>query len=447
MIVDEIIEENYSPELVEKGEKAVYEKFKIWEALKKKAEISEKPIFENPESRAKAAGYLRDPTFWAHALLFDKQGRQLNFRHFQDRLVNDAHRFVLCVAANQIGKTWAICVKSIHHALNVNSASVLIVSNSETQSINVLDEIKWMLQRASISFSTVITDVDNRTELHLRSPDGKGVSVIRCFAPTTRILGFPATLIICDEFAFWEIEKMTERTFFSRVILSRINETKNWSHDFLTMGQVVIISNPNGERGEFYRIWKEDERFHKYRYFWLANPSNSMDEYKEAKKNMLSFDFDSVYGARFSSSKGGFILREEYNEAEIIEDTIIPTDKTIHLGLDKTGEDTVSKQTDDSILTAFYDINEGIHDKSVFVQCYKKEWKGNTFMYHKDDGTKGNEIYDEISRFSNSYQVSGISYDKPGVGDAVKNDLINLKILPEYKINSLTYSTQNKTNV
>ena len=43
MIVDEIIEENYSPELVEKGEKAVYEKFKIWEALKKKAEISETP--------------------------------------------------------------------------------------------------------------------------------------------------------------------------------------------------------------------------------------------------------------------------------------------------------------------------------------------------------------------------------------------------------------------
>ncbi len=448
MIIDEITEKNYKEKL-EAGKTIIEEKFKKWDILKKLAEIRERPIFEDKELRARAASYLRDPTIWAYALLKDKQNNPLKLKYFQDRIINDRHRFIQVVAANQIGKTWANCVKAIHHALNVNNASVLITSRSEPQAINVLDETKWMLKRASIDFTPVIGEIENRTELHLNSPDKKGVSVIRCFPPTTGVLGYPATLSLNDEHGFWEIDKTDDRNYFAQVVLSRINETKNWSHDFLTMGQVVVISNPNGQQGEFHRIWRDDTRFHKYRYCWLASPSNTIEEYLEAKKNTLTHTFDSVYAATFSSASGGYILRSEYDDAEKLEYSEgIPDGVVLHLGLDKTGEDTISKQTDDSILVGVYELPKNKpEDKPIYREAYLRTWKGNSYIYDKEDKTKGNEIYEEIARLSKAYSISGLSYDKPGVSDAVKRDLINLYILPEYMINSLTYSVQNKTEV
>src|SRR3990167_5048361 len=129
-----------------------------------------------------------DPTLWAYKHLRDKQNKPCLLRGFQDTIINDKHRFVSVVAANQVGKTWTACVKAIHHALFVNNASVLIISRSEQQAIMILDEIKWMMKRANIKFDSVIGEVENRTELHLINNDKVGVSVIRCLPPTTTIL-------------------------------------------------------------------------------------------------------------------------------------------------------------------------------------------------------------------------------------------------------------------
>lgn len=372
-----------------------------------------------------------DPTIWAYKVLKDKQNKPLKLRGYQDKIINDKHRFIVVVAANQIGKTWSLgCVKAIHHAIHVDNASVLIISRSEQQSIMILDEIKWMMKRADIPFDSIIGDVENRTELHIENWDKKGVSVIRCLPCTTSALAYLATLVICDELGFWEVENMKQTEYFNRVVVSRTNETKNWTNDFFTMGQIVCISNPNAQQGVLWALWN-DEDFHQYGYCWLANKKNTIEEYNSWKKKLPADEFDSIYAATFASSSGGFITEEEYSDAE--REYQIQPQLTSFLGGDFAGEDTISRDVDSTVLFGSKHVTE---EKVIKVQIeYYKEFPLRT---------KKAVTYKEIAGFQN---LSKFAYDKMGVGDSVKADLIDKGILPEWKIESLTYSLPNKSEV
>src|SRR3990167_1573910 len=101
---------------------------------------------------------IRDPTLCAYAFLKDKRNRKLRLRGFQDVILNDRSRFVLCAAANQIGKTTAAVVKALHHGLHGNNSCVVIGAITEEQGIRLLDEVKQMMKRSSIDFDSVIDD-------------------------------------------------------------------------------------------------------------------------------------------------------------------------------------------------------------------------------------------------------------------------------------------------
>ena len=383
---------------------------------------------------------LYDPTIWAYKVLKDKQNNPLKLRGFQDKIINDKHRFVSTVAANQIGKTWTACVKAIHHAVHVNNASVLIVSRSEQQAIMILDEIKWMMLRANIKFDTVIGEVENRTELHLNNADKKGVSVIRCLPPTLAALSYLATLIIPDEEDFWEIDGMTQIEYFQRVILSRTFETKNWKTNCIcgvpscghfTMGQIFAISNPNMEGGLLWSQYKDSD-WHSCRFNYLANPENTLEEYEKAKEKLPSDIFNSIMAAVFSSASGGFITEDEWKDAVIDYKLITPS--RFFLGGDFAGEDTKGRDVDQSVLVGAEEIKKD--NKEIVKICYIKEFPLRT---------KKEIIYTEISMFKE--QIIKFAYDKVGVGDSVKNDLKERSILSGHQIEALTYSLPNKSEV
>ena len=423
MLIEEITEENYLDK-VEELDKVVEKKLLEFEAkLGREDNTGKRVDWEN----------LYDPTVWAYHTLKDKQKKPLILRGYQDKIINDKHRFITVPAANQIGKTWAACVKAIHHAIHVDNASVLIVSKSEQQSVMILDEIKWMMKRSDIDFEPVIGEVENRTELHIINEDQKGISVIRCLPPTTSVLAFPATLIICDEIGFWEIEGMKQSEYFNRVIVSRTNETKNWTNEHFTMGQIFCISNPNAQQGVFWDLWN-DADFHQYRYCWLTNKKNTIDEYMSWKNKIPSDQFDSVYAARFASASGGFITEEEYNDAIQEKYSVFPPpNQSICLGGDFAGEDTISRDVDETILFGGIKIRQDKIDKVKVIYQHQFPLR-----------TKKEVVYGEIKRLIN---VSHFAYDKAGVGDSVKNDLIDQHILAEYQIESLTYSLPNKSEV
>ena len=416
MLIEVIDEENYK-EKVEEGTKAVDDKIKQIERQANSGNINWNLFF--------------DPTIWAYKVLKDKQNNLLKLRGFQDKVLNDRHRFIVVAGANQIGKTFGIAAKAIHHAVHVDNASVIIVSKSEPQAIMVLDEIKWMLKRANISFDSIIGDVENRTELHIKSQDGTGVSVIRCLPPTTTILGYPATLIICDEIAFWEIDNMDPYEFFWRVIVSRTNSTKNLKNKHFTMGQIFCISNTNGQQGILWSLWNHSD-FHQYRYNFLANPDNTIEEYEKLKIELPSDWFDSIYAASFSSTKGGFITMDEWKDAAREYKTSELITSSIYMGGDFAGEDTRGRDVDQSVLVGVIPVKDKEIDKLQVVYL-------NDFPIR----TKKEAIYDELLKF----KILKFAYDKVGVGDSVKNDLKIRGQLSEYQIEALTYSLPNKSEV
>ncbi len=431
MLIEEITESNYK-EKNEEGIKRVDLKIK---KLERQIEIANKEQGDPLVKDASIDWYLfLDPTIWAYKFLKDKKGNPLKLRPFQDRIINDKHQEVIVAASNQIGKTVTAEVKALHHAIHVDNASVLIISKSESQSIFVLDQIKQLMLSANISFKEVIGEVENRMELHIKNLDGKGISVIRCLPPTTRVLGYYATLIICDEIGFWEIENMKQSEYYNRVIYSRTLDTQNWENDFFTMGQIFCISNPNAEQGALWALWN-NKRCHTYRSCFLANPENTIEKYNMYKNDpeIAQDEFDSVYAAVFSSASGGFITLSEYKDATKEEYELrVPLTNSVFFGADFAGEDTTSRDVDSTVLIGATPVKIEKVDKVQI--CYAREFPLRS---------KKSIVYDELKK----YNVSKFAYDKAGVGDSVKFDLKEKGILPEYKVEALTYSLPNKTDV
>ncbi len=438
MLIEEISEKNFK-EKIEEGNKRVELKLKKFENQIGDVDTRTRKGIKSEELTQSVDWYkFLDPTIFAYKLLTDKQDNQLKLRGFQDKIINDKHPRILCAAANQAGKTTTVCVKAIHHACLVPYASVLIISRSEQQSIYILDEIRWMLRRAKVPFKSVIDEVENRTEFHITNFDKKGVSVIRCLPPTQRVLAYPATLIVCDEIGFWDIEGGNQLSFFEKVIVSRIQETQHWKpkvgelelSNYFTMGQIICVSSTNAQQGIMWHLWNESDYNH-YRYCWLSNPLNTLEKYKVLKDKKPSDVFDSVYAAVFSSATGGFITGAEYTDAE--RDYIIQPNNTRFLGGDFAGEDTVSRGVDETLL---FGVEHAKEEKIMKVKVsYYKEFPLRT---------KKSVVYEKIKEFEN---ISKFAYDRIGVGDSVKNDLKDRGILSEYKIEALTYSLPNKSEV
>lgn len=434
MLIHEINELNYKEERETSEE--LNKKFLSFDRL---------GMLELPEKEfCKKAGYLfRDPTIWAYGTLKDKQNKRLTPYTFQDKVMNDKHRFVHVTAANQIGKTWSIgIIKALHHALHTNNASVMLISRSETQAKGILDEIKWMMQRAKIDFKIYEEDITNRFEYHLKSPDGTGTSVIRVFPPTPAILSFPATLIIMDETGFWESKNIGSDpiTYYGQCVEPRTNATKNWPHPFMTMGQIVSITNPNGQNGLAWWL-RNNEKYHNYIYSWLANPNNSLEEYKEQEKTINPIIFASTYAAKYVMASGGFISLEQYERFKSYNIPLAIPPGVIYLGGDFASEDPVSKNTDYSTLYGVMKVPNKLYPNNPRIRVvFRKEFKPRT---------PRERYYHEIQRIKTlpNVIIGKFAYDKVGVGDSVKTDLVNRGILRENQLEPLTYSLPNKSEV
>ncbi|HEC64115.1 MAG TPA: hypothetical protein ENI23_02340 [bacterium] len=374
MIIHEVTEKNFEEER-KKGEAVVQKKFDAWDKLGK-VNIS------IDEFKAKAAYLMRDPTIWAYATLKDKQNKQLESYYFQDKIMNDRHRFIHCTAANQIGKTWgAGIIKGAHHALHVNNASVMLISRSEGQAKGILDEIKWMFKRAKIDYTPFEDEITNRLEYHIKSPDGIGTSAIRVFPPTLAILSFPATLVIKDETGFWESKTCTMNpiAYYQQCVEPRTNATKNWKHPFLTMGQIVSITNPNGQDGLAWWL-RNNPEFHNYTYNWLANPNNTLEEYKAKEKSLPAIRFASVYAATYLLASGGFIDLTQYERFKSYNcPLVIKPGYTMFLGGDFASEEPKSKGTDWTVLYGIIPIkNIDFPQNPRLRVVYRKEFAPKT---------------------------------------------------------------------
>lgn len=393
--------------------------------------IADKEFLDEEDYNNKLAKLYLDPTIWAYATLTDKQNNPLKLRYYQDAFINEKNRFVVCIGANQIGKTWSICIKALHHALHVENASVIIVSRSEPQSTAILDEIKWFMRRSEVALKSLIDEVENRTEIHFRV--GNGVSRIKCVPSTEGALGYPATLIIGDEIAFWE----NGSYIYNQVVEPRTNETVDWPSKVFTMGQVMMITNPNGKQGVGWELWI-DQRYACYRFCWLANPKKKFEDYDAIRdrEGMISAYFDSIYAAEFTSATGGFITQAEYEKCIINEEINGGSQEFFFLGGDFAGQDTTTRDTDFTVLYGVEVIKTDDETPAKVRIVFQKEYP------RKVDH---NVVYADMLLLRG--RIAKFAYDRIGVSDSIKNDLIDKGILNEYQIDVLTYSLPNKTDI
>ncbi len=379
---------------------------------------------------------LRDPTIFAYAHLKDKQGGPLKLRPFQDLLINDRSQFVLGACARQVGKTWTGAVKIIHHALNVNNGTVLLTSKTIEQARNVMREIKEMCLRSDIELAD---DEDSKSVFSIRNNDGKGVAKVIVVSPTETARGYSPTLAFPDELGYME----NGENFYEHVLEPSVSDTQHWEHQFLTMGQIFGVSNPNGKQGIMWKLWDTDARFSRYRFDWMAHPKNTKEMFLLKKDTVPPDVFDSEYAAVFSSASGRFITQEMYEGALDRYQLVLPDDVPVFFGFDVAGEDVKSRNTDRTVMFGFIvlrEVDEGVPKltpKMVYYKCWPPR-------------TQRKLVYQEILRVFRACNFCGISYDKMGGGDTVFHSLTDPSgpyRLPAYMVHAQPFSLQNKSEI
>ena len=413
-----------SPKQKRMYRKKTHSKFELWDSLSAERKVKLMP------------DYYKDPTYFAYGMLKDKDRNPMKLYWYQDLVINDKGSHVILCSGRQIGKTQMLCVKALHHAIMVPNSTVLLVSRSESQAVMILDEIKEMLMRADLDFERVLGEVQNRMELHINSGE-KSISKIICLPPTHRGRGFSATLLLLDEVAYWEAENKDEdqEKLYYSIFEPTTSATKDRKHPFLTMGQIVACSTPNGQQGIFWSLWNNSD-FSQYHFNWLVKPGRNDEEFLKKKGQMAIMVWESEYAALFVSSAGGWITQEEFERNIKNYPIILPGGDIICLGCDFAGEDTLSREVDYTVMYGVQTFRESENGPLKIKIVFQKEYPKKILK---------ERIYNDLLAMKE--RIAKFAYDKVGVGDSVKNDLIEKNVLSEWQIEALTYSLPNKSEV
>jgi len=386
MLVD-----NITPEM----EIKTSNKFLLWDKVKSEDLINKDPKY--------VASLLKDPTIFLYAF-FRYAGQPLQLYPYQDLILNDDHKRILFAASNQIGKSIALCCKSIHYALTNPGKTVLMVSKTLPQAKDLLRQIKQLLDSSSIDYQDQIGEAMNKTEIYFKHTDKDGnkldQSRIVCVPATEAALGYAVDLLLIDELAFYE----DGRYFYFQIAQPRTYTTK---------GQIICFSNPNGQMGIFWDLW-QDSDFHKYNFNFLDKPGNTEEEMEKLRKTLTREEFDSTVMAVFTNPAGGFLTFDERKSIQEERPNLLPgvLSEPVYIFFDfaKTQDRTVRG------------IGKSVHKEGDWANAvYVHEMV--EYPQHKPYS----EIVDELHELINSYgshNIAMIGWDNTGVGKGVE-DFIN----------------------
>ena len=318
----QILVEGVTPEM----EKATASKFEIWD------KVLEEEWLESGDPKKIEEYYklLWDPTIYAYAFFRDPRNRNKRFRcyAYQDVILNDKHKRILFVAANQIGKSIALCLKAIHFAQLNPGATVLMTSKTLPQSKDLLRQIKQFLQNSRLDYKYDIGDSETKTEIYFKHFEEVEVydekldetftemrempqSRIICVPATEAALGYAVDLALEDELFFYE----NGEHFHKQILQPRTYTTK---------GQIIVFSNPNGQQGIGWEL-RNDEEFHIYIFNFLDCPTNTQEEFDRLSKSLTREQIDSTLLAIFTSPEGGFLTLLERKNMQEERSSVIPS--------------------------------------------------------------------------------------------------------------------------
>ncbi len=152
---------------------------------------------------------------------------------------------LIVTKARQVGISTTMACLSVYEAA-LGRRMVLIASNSEEAAQHILNDYVPAFDDVLTGYGLVEKPVTDRKSLRQWPRGGE----IRTFSsnPAT-VRGYPANLVILDEFAHFTREAGADRR-----LLEAIGPSVSQAG-----GRLVIVSTPNGTLNEFYRIWSSPE--------------------------------------------------------------------------------------------------------------------------------------------------------------------------------------------
>jgi len=157
---------------------------------------------------------------------------------YQKRWIDDRSRLKIWLAARQIGKTTALCFEALKLATE-KRCSILILSTTERQSMEVMDRIASLLDvfKKVINLKLIR---ESRSEIMLPNRS----KIIALPASPTTVRGYSGHVFL-DEFAFHKDSKAIWTAMLPII-------SKGYS--------VRVVSTPAGRSGKFYELWENAEK-------------------------------------------------------------------------------------------------------------------------------------------------------------------------------------------
>lgn len=397
----QLILETITPELQE----ATEQKFKEWDIIVAN-NVLEKGT---PAEQRRVYRLLADPTIYAYAWFKNKEGLPYKLYPYQDLIINDQHKRIIFVAANQIGKSVTLCIKAVHFALHNPGKTVLMVSKTLPQAKDLLRKIKELLNSSVLDYKYDIGDTDNKTEIyfkHLQEVSGVdpftkqpfttvkelAQSRIICVPATEAALGYDVDLLLLDELAFFADGEY----FYRQIAQPRTYHTK---------GQIIAFSNPNGKKGIFWELWN-DEWFHAYRFNFLSCPKNTLEEYERYSKKLTRFEIDSTLDAVFTDAEGSFLTLAEREAMQEDRENFLPlpVTKPVYIFFD------FAKVHDRTVRGI------GVETPTGGVHVYE--------LFQYPEGTPYDQIIDDLVALVSTLgtqNVAMVGWDNTGVGSGIED--------------------------
>ncbi len=303
---------------------------------------------------------------------------------YQNRWIKDRNRLKIWLAARQIGKTTSLCFEALKLATE-KRCSILILSTTERQSMEVMDRIASLLD----VFKRVV-DLklirESRSEIMLPNRS----KIIALPASPTTVRGYSGHVFL-DEFAFHKDSKAIWTAMLPII-------SKGYS--------VRVVSTPAGKSGKFYELWENAEK--------LGFSKHKVTIY-DAIKDGLKIDLE-----MFKKTMDPDSFAQEF-ECEFIDSAFsyFPLEMILNA---------VSSECDswDGIKRGFFYMGIDIGRKRDITAIVIVEKLGDVFYVRYID-----ELYQEnfeaqrlkIEMLKNTYQPHRICIDATGLGMQLAEEL------------------------
>lgn len=215
----------------------------------------------------------------AAADIRDRFGQPLRLTDYQKRFIDDESRFRLVLKSRQVGGSFMIAVEAFLHCLLFPSSTVLLVSRSMRQSVELMRKVKtivYELSKARVRDGDTLYTVKIERETETLIEFSNGSRIISLPNNPDTIRGYTANMVYVDEAAmFKNDEEIRKAVVFTTVA---------------TDGRITLVSTPKGKRGWFYEAYQEPEKWSIHRIHYSQAPHLGQ-EIEELRKTLTELDW------------------------------------------------------------------------------------------------------------------------------------------------------------